>query len=103
MNDKFYRVKKDTHVLVAGAILKKDGSYYRAVDDIWNIEGSLELAKAIESGWSEKEGVVENNPDWFERVYSVKSIKGMYYVAKDKMKDLLAKGVVDAGDDTAAA
>ncbi len=99
MSNKFYRVKKDTHVLVAGAILTRDGSStnYKAVDDIWNMEGSPELEKALE-GWCEKQGVVENNPEWFERVYSVKSIKGMYYVAKDKMKELLAKGVVDGGE-----
>jgi hypothetical protein len=98
MTDKLYRVKKDTYVWVEGAIIKKntDGDY-QAINDIWNVEGNDELTKFLEKGnFYVSAEVVENSPDWFERVYKVSSLKGMLYVVKDKMKKILSKTVVDA-------
>jgi hypothetical protein len=100
--EKIYRALKDTPQFTAGAILiKKEGdSSYKLTDDIWNTETENEtLKKYLCSGISFAPELVENSPEWYERVYSVKSIKGMYYVAKDKMKELLSKGVVDSGEE----
>ncbi len=103
MNDKFYRVKKDTYIWQAGAILKlNDSGKYSATDDIWNVEGNDVFNKKLADGVCEAREIVENAPDWFERVYSVKSFKGMYFVVKDKMKDLLSNGVIDAGEEEKA-
>ena len=100
--EKFYRLLKDIWCLKAGAILgTKDGSRgYFPISDVWNVEGNDAFTKSLESGWCEKEGLVENSPEWFERVYKVSSLKGMAYVVKSKMHDILSKGVVDDGSDS---
>jgi hypothetical protein len=95
--DKFYRVKKDTYFWTAGAILKLNSNgKYEAVDDIWNVDGNEVFNKCMNSGICEKAELVENAPDWFERVYKVSSLRGMSYVIKDKMKELMSKTAVNS-------
>jgi hypothetical protein len=105
--DKFYRVKKDTYLFTAGAILsnKENSTQYKATDDIWHVEGNETLRKFLDGAPAVAADVVENSPDWFERVYKVSSIRGMAYVVKSTMKDLMSKvavnkdGEVEAGVD----
>lgn len=100
--EKIYRALKDSYLFSIGAILSNKDSFsvYKPVDDIWHNEETPELKKYLnDNGIGISAGVVENTPSWFERVYSVKSIKGMYYVAKDKMKEMLSKGVIDDGSE----
>ena len=100
--EKIYRAIKDTPWFSAGAILsnKDSTSSYKPVDDIWNSDETPELKKYLnDNGISLASTLIENTPTWFERVYSVKSIKGMYYVGKEAMKNMLSKGVVDDGKD----
>ena len=105
--EKFYRVKKDTYLFTAGAILsnKENSTQYKATDDIWHVEGNETLRKFLDGAPAVAADVVENSPDWFERVYKVSSIRGMAYVVKSAMKDLMSKvavnkdGEVEAGTD----
>ena len=105
--EKFYSVKKDTYLFTAGAILsnKENSTQYKATDDIWHVEGNETLRKFLDGAPAVAADVVENSPDWFERVYKVSSIRGMAYVVKSAMKDLMSKvavnkdGEVEAGTD----
>lgn len=95
--EKFYRVKKDTYLFTSGAILsnKENSTQYKAIDDIWHVEGNDILKKFLDGQPGVAADVVENSPDWFERVYKVSSIRGMAYVAKNKMKELMSKVAVN--------
>lgn len=75
---KFYRVKKDNFLWKEGAILKQDESEsgYEPVTDIWNVlENQTEYITSR---------VIENNSEWFERVYEVNGLTKAIYLAKDK-------------------
>lgn len=96
--EKFYRVVKDTPVWLKGAIVRKgdDSDQYSAVNDIWNSEETPELTKYLDNrSITEMASVIENCPSWYERVYKVSSLKGMYYVVKDKMQDIMSKTAVN--------
>jgi len=95
MTTKTYRLKKDAATLLKGAILEKGSDdVYRAIDDIWNVEGNEVFNKRTLSGIGYFSEIVENCPEWFERVYKVSSLKGMCYVVKDKMREILSSKVV---------
>ena len=95
--EKFYRVKKDTYLFTVGAILsnKDNNTQYKATDDIWHVEGNETLKKFLDGQPAVASDLVENSPDWFERVYKVSSIRGMAYVVKSAMKDLMSKVAVN--------
>jgi len=97
--DKFYRLLKDHLYWSKGAILQKDSDgTYAPTSDIWNVESDNQVfIKFIESGIIKLSyDVVENCPEWFERVYKVSSFKGVAYVLKDKMKEIMSKMSVNA-------
>ncbi len=98
MRDKLYRVNRATPAWEEGAIIKKnDNGDYQAINDIWNVSGNDEFNKFMEKGtYHEVAEIVENSPEWFERVYKVSSLKGMLYVVKGKMKEIMSKTAVDA-------
>ena len=85
---KYYRVKQDNFMWQKGAILESNdqGSKggYQPVDntDLWDttdLNGDEFISKRI----------IENSPEWFERVYKVNLLKRAVYVLKDKAKELL--------------
>lgn len=61
---KYYRVTKDNFLWKEGAILKGDDGY-RPIEDMWDTTkyNSTEYISAP---------IIENNPEWFERVYKNK-------------------------------
>lgn len=85
---KYYRVKKDTFMWRAGAIIKSEDiqnhatAGYVAVEDIWNfvpnINNEYISARIIED---------TGNAEWFERVYP-DTISGKLYRTKDQLMDL---------------
>lgn len=81
---KFYRVLKDTPVWEAGAILTKnsDGDY-EAISDLWNTDATDKHKDII----IELDTIVENSPEWFERVYEVKVLGKAKYLAKEAAKE----------------
>ncbi len=80
--NKYYRVKKDTFMWEEGAILK-NGTFgtnggYTAVEDIWEtVKLNGEYISAT---------IIENNPEWFERVYT-DNIEKMIFKTKDQLKE----------------
>lgn len=93
MADKFYRVKKDTFMWDEGAILQlnKDlkslnisqSGGYMAIDELFH---ATEIGEEYISA-----NIIENNPEWFERVYPVSHLTKVVYELKDKAKEMLAR------------
>lgn len=86
--DKYYRVKQDTFLWHKGAILKdtEKGSNggYSPETDIWDTtehNGNEYISAPI----------VENNPDWFERVYPVNLLTKIVYKAKAQAREHFEK------------
>ena len=78
---KYYRVKKDTPIWDAGAIIATDCSGdYRALEDVWN------RSDKKGSVYAESDEIVEasKNEEFFERVYASKSEKALF-VTKEKL------------------
>lgn len=61
---KFYRLKKDTPAIVAGAILRNTCDTYEPISDVWEV-----FPDRPKSAWGE--WIVEHATDWYERVYEV--------------------------------
>jgi hypothetical protein len=89
MNEtKVYRVRKDNFLWKSGAILEffKSEPYipggYRPNEDIWDTSpynGTEFISPPV----------VENNPEWFERVYPVEVDHSMVYVPRDKAVEII--------------
>lgn len=85
--DKYYRVKKDTATWEVGAVLqnKGDNGGYMSVNDFYDkpcIEGI---------GYHETKKVVENSPEFFERVYPVSLLTKTVYRLKEEARELFTK------------
>lgn len=81
---KFYRVLKENFLWEKEAILEyKDGGY-RPIDPIFIIheDDSTEYIS---------KGIVENSPDYFERVYPVNLVTKTVYKVKEEAKELIKK------------
>ena len=90
MAEKYYRVKKDTFLWKAGAILQcrtpsNQQSYYTAIEDIWDV---LPLDSPVLYS-----DVVEHpdNAAWFERVYKYSALSQAAYYCKEKMLEMINK------------
>ncbi len=88
--NKYYRVKKGTFLWEKGAILKNvnkgnEGGYV-PVSDIWDT-----------TEYNKNEYIstrnIENNPDYFERVYKTKMLTKFGYKLKEEMKEIMANDV----------
>ncbi len=77
--EKFYKVMKDTVLLNAGAIIKKEGKgySYQVASDLWNTDAVKEG-----SNIDLNEYAVEHAPEWYERVYEVIDGGRKFYVSK---------------------
>lgn len=91
---KYYRVTQDNFLWEKGAILKHSAENdivssrggYSPENDIWDIteHNGTEYISAP---------IIENNPDWFERVYEVKGVSKVLYKTKSAAKEYLSKSV----------
>lgn len=86
MSDKYYRVKKDTAGLEAGAILKFEGNGYKPISDIWNTDAVENGHTVYLVGYG-----VEHAPDWYERVYPINLLSKVVYKLKAEAKELMNK------------
>lgn len=84
--DKYYRLKKDTPALDAGAILRLDGDGYKPIDDLYSTPACGDnpyFAKFT----------IENASDWYERVYPVNLITKTVYKLKEEAREYFSKEV----------
>lgn len=81
---KYYRVIKDTFIWEKDAILsnKECSNGYMPIEDIWN--KFSEQAEYITTKF------IENNPEWFERVYT-DNLEKMMFKTKDQLKEAYNK------------
>ena len=82
--EKYYKVLQDTFMWEKGAILtdQRQG-HYVSTNPIWN--------KLEEQDEYISDNIVENQPEWFERVHKVDLLTKIIYATKEKAKELLAK------------
>lgn len=80
---KFYKVIKENFLWDAGAILKQldNGKGYVAKEDIYK--------KLPESDEYISNEIIENSPEYFQRVYEVNLATRVVYELKDRAKELL--------------
>lgn len=73
---KYYRALQDSFLWHKGAILKNDGDGYRPISDLWDTtehNGEEYITARI----------VENNPEWFERVYEISVLGKAKYLTRE--------------------
>ena len=81
---KYYKVIKENFLWEVGAIIGYEGSGYRPIDSIFK-ESEYDETEYI----SEK--IVENYPEYFQRVYKVDLATRVLYETKDKAIELINK------------
>jgi hypothetical protein len=89
MNEKFYKVIKDTPAWDVGAILKGDANGYVSIEKLWDKE-------ATKSDYKMSGSIVEGNPDFFQKVYPVNLLTKTVYKLKEEAKELIEKNYKDA-------
>lgn len=81
--EKFYRVIKENFLWEVGAILEmnESGKGFKPIEDIYyKIENCTEYISTY---------VIENSPEYFERVYKVNLATKVVYELKEEAKKLL--------------
>lgn len=80
---KYYKVIKENFLWEAGAILVDgydNGKGYQVIDDIF---------KKHEAGEYISTEIIENSPEYFERVYKIDLVTRVLYEVKDKAMELM--------------
>ena len=83
---KYYKVIKENFIWEVGAIItnENDSSGYEPVEEIYNVHPDA-VDEYISSS------VVENSPEYFQRVYKVDLVTRTVYEVKEKAKELLSR------------
>lgn len=81
---KFYRVKKDSFLWHKGAILEENGNGYKPINDIWDVTDH-NRDEYISSQ------IIENCPEYFERVYEASKFGKAVFVTKEKAREVAGK------------
>lgn len=87
---KFYKVIKDHPIWEVGAIISTErGNNYYPIDDIWTKTDARGNDFQDDNGdpFGEATNIVENQPEWFERVYKVKLLGAARYLSRAKAKE----------------
>ena len=89
-NMKYFKVIKDNFLWETGAILKSNssGDGYVPVDDIYKKHDGNEYITSH---------IIEESPEYFQRVYKVDLVTRVVYEVKDKAKELLTKQYTGGG------
>lgn len=77
-NEKYYRLTKDSATHKKGAIFQKKEVNYSAISDLWDEES---LKNGV--SWAECPAVIENSPEWYERVYELSLLGKTKYAIKE--------------------
>ncbi len=83
-SNKFYKVLKDLPAWEAGAIIRLNSDGYTSVNELFNKEHTG-------GEYYETSRIVENSPEWFERVYPVSLLTKVVYKAKAEARELFSK------------
>lgn len=85
---RYYRVIKDHPLWDVGAILSNEDNSdnYRPISDIFTKE--LDVKGQSFESWTEGRELVENQPEFFERVHKVNVLKQAKYVTKTEARKL---------------
>lgn len=83
--EKFYRAKKDMPAITAGGIVRKNGSSYETINDLF-LTDAVEGDRCTFNAYT-----VENAPEWWERVYEVNLLSKTVYKLKEQAKEFFAK------------
>lgn len=82
---KYYQVIKDTPAWEVGAIIQQgtgdESKRYYAISDLWDTPAATECTNYYEAA-----SVVENAPDYFQRVYEISVLGKAKYLVKDQAK-----------------
>lgn len=80
---KFYKVIKDHPMWEVGTILsnERESGHYSPISELYvkDIEG-------VSDSWCEGSKLIENQPEWFEKVYKVTVLKQAKYLTKELAK-----------------
>lgn len=82
---KYYRVIKENFLWEVGTIISNDnnGGDYLPADDVF--------ANKYNPNEYISDSIVENTPEYFERVYKLNLVNKIKYLAEDKYRDLIKK------------
>ncbi len=85
MNEKYYQVLKDTPAWKTGAIIEGRGGNngYSAINAVYETEAAEGIS------YYETKQVVENSPEYFERVYRVAKDKKTVYTTKEAAQKII--------------
>lgn len=86
---KYYKVIKDHPLWIKDAIIsnnKENNVNYFAIDEIFCKD--IPNLQNVEN-WYESKNLVENSPDFFERVYQVNNFKNIFYETKEKALEII--------------
>lgn len=85
---KYYKVIKENFLWEVDSILSNAGmdNGYRPVDDVFKRHDGNEYITS---------DIVENEPEYFQRVYKVDLATRVVYEVKERAKELLAKSYKD--------
>ena len=81
---RYYKTIKDHPLWINGAIIsdnKEDSNDYYAINELFYKD--IPNIPDIET-WREGKELVENSPEFFERVYKVEDSKNIFYETKEK-------------------
>lgn len=86
---KFFRVKQELPAWGVGAIVSNEGDKdsYKTTNDLWDKDC------IADSKYYETADVVEQSPEWFERVYPVNLLTKTVYKLKAEAQEMLSKEV----------
>jgi hypothetical protein len=83
MTTKYYRTKQNLPDLEAGAILKLVGDdSYESISDLWDTDSRDKAITYDTCNLAWNGVIVENSPEWFERIYEVGVLGKTKYLVK---------------------
>ena len=86
---KFYKVKKENFLWDVGAILAEGNNGYSPINDIFaKNESPKKDDHEVISFY-----IVENQPEYFERVYEVNLLTKIVYKLKEEAKEIFSKEI----------
>lgn len=86
---RYYKVIKDHPLWITDAIIsdnKQNNKNYFAIDEIFCKD--IPNLQNVEN-WYENKELVENSPEFFERVYEIKNSKNIFYTTKEKALEFI--------------
>lgn len=85
---RYYKVIKDHPMWEVGAILHNIDSNGDSSENYYPINDlHIKEIKGLNGSWHEGGSLIENQTEWFERVYKISVLKQVKYLRKDKARE----------------